>query len=56
MKMVSTELLPVRTVFERSNKVLRWQPGAPKTREHGFPTKRRDFLKLIGSVTARWVL
>ena len=28
----------------------------PKTREHCFPTKRHDFLKLIGPVTARWVL
>ena len=36
--------------------VFGWQPGAPKTREHGFPTKSHDFLKLIGPVTARWVL
>ena len=27
-----------------------------KTREHGFPTKRRDFFKLIGPVTALWLL
>ena len=39
-----------------SNNVLGWQPGAPKAREHDFPTKLRDFLKLIGAVTVRWVL
>ena len=56
MNMVSTEPLLARTVFAMSVKVLGWQPGAPKTREHGFPAKRHDFLKLIGPVTARWVL
>ena len=40
-----------------SIKVLGWQPGAPKTREHDFPTKRRDFfLNFIGPVTPPWVL
>ena len=56
MHMVSTEPLLARTVFAMSIKVLGWQPGAPKTREHEFPTKRRDFLKLIAPVTALWVL
>ena len=56
MHIVSTESLLARAVFAKSNKVIGWQPGAPKTREHGFPTKRRDFLKLTGPVTARWVL
>ena len=56
MHMVFTEPLLARTVFARSIKVLGWQSGAPKTREHGFLTKRRDFLKLIGPVTALWVL
>ena len=54
--MVSTEHLLAKTVFPMSINVLGWQPGAPKTREHGFPTKRRDFLKVIGPVTALWVL
>ena len=27
-----------------------------KTREHDFPTKRRDFLNFIGPVTPPWVL
>ena len=56
MRMVSTEPLLARAVFARSIKVLGWQTGAPKPGEHGFPTKRRDFLKLIGPVTALWVL
>ena len=54
--MVFTEPLLAKAVFTRSIKVLGWQPGAPKTREYDFPTKRRDFLKLIGPVTALWVL
>ena len=54
--MVFTEHLIAKAVCTMSIKVLGWQPGAPKTREHSFPTKRRDFLKCIGSVTARWVL
>ena len=56
MPMVSAEPLLARTVFARTIKVLGWQPGAPKPREHSFPTNCRDFLKLIGSVTARWFL
>ena len=54
--MVFTEHLLAKAVCTMSNKVLGWQPGAPKTREHGFQTERHDFLKLIGPVTARWVL
>ena len=54
--MVFTDYLLAKAVCTMSNKVIGWQPGAPKTREHGFPTKRHDFLKLIGPVTARWVL
>ena len=54
--MVFTEHLLAKAVFTRSIKVLGWQPGAPKNREHDFPTKRRDFLRLIGPLTALWVL
>ena len=39
MHMGSTENLLARAVFARSNKMLGWQPGAPKSREHGFPKK-----------------
>ena len=38
--MGSTELLLDRAVFARSIKVLGWQPGAPKSREHAFPKKK----------------
>ena len=54
--MVFTEPLLAKAVCIMSIKVLGWQSGAPKSREHGFPTKRRDFLKFIGPVIARWVL
>ena len=54
--MIFTETLIATAVFARSIKVLEWQPGAPKSREYDFPTKRRDFLKFIGPVTALWVL
>ena len=54
--MVFTEHLLAKALCTRSIKVLRWQPGAPKPREHGFPTGRRDFLKHIGPVTALWYL
>ena len=33
--------LPARAVFTRSIKVFRWQPGAPKSREHDFPKKKK---------------
>ena len=54
--MVFTEHLLAKAVCTRSIKVLGWQPGAPKARQHDFPTKPIDFLKLIGPVTALWVL
>ena len=41
MHMVSAESLLARAVFTRSIKVLGWQPGAPKSREHDFPKKKR---------------
>ena len=56
MHLVFKEHLLAKALCTMSIQVLGWQPGAPKTREHGFPTKRRDFLKLIGPVTALWVL
>ena len=43
--MVFTEHLLAKAVCTRSIKVLGWQPGAQKTREHGFPTKRRVFFE-----------
>ena len=36
MHLGSKELLLARAVFTRSIKVLGWQPGAPKSREHAF--------------------
>ena len=54
--MVSAESLMARAVFARSIKVLGWQPGAPKSREHDFLKKKRAFLKFIGPVTRLWVL
>ena len=39
IQMGFTELLRARAVFRKSIKVLAWQPGAPKTREHDFPKK-----------------
>ena len=51
-----TELLLTRALFAKSIKVLGWQPGAPKFREHDFPKKNPDFLKFIGTVTTLWVL
>ena len=39
MHLVSTEPLLARAVFIKSIKVLGWQPGAPKSREHDFPKK-----------------
>ena len=43
--MVFTENFLAKAVCTMSIKVLGWQPGAPKTREHGFPTKRRVFFE-----------
>ena len=51
-----TELLLARAVFTRSIKVLGWQPGAPKSREHVFPKKNVLLLKIIVPVTPLWVL
>ena len=56
MQLVSTELLLASAVFARSIKMLGWQPGAPKSREHDFQKKKRDFLKFIGPATPLWVL
>ena len=57
MHMVLTEPLLSRAVFTRSIKVPGWQPGAPKTRGHDFPEKKRpEILKFIGPVTTVWVL
>ena len=39
MHMGSTGPLLASAVFARSIKVLGWQPGAPKLREHDFPKK-----------------
>ena len=39
MHMGFKELLLARAVFARSIKVLGWQPGEPKSREHDFPKK-----------------
>ena len=43
MHMVSTEAVPARAVFARSIKMLGWQPGAPKFREHDLPKKTYFF-------------
>ena len=40
MQMGFTERLLARAVFAMSIKVLGWQPGAPKIREHDFPEKK----------------
>ena len=36
----SPELALARAMFERSIKVIGWQSGAPKPREHDFPEKK----------------
>ena len=56
MHLVFKEPLLARAVFVKSIKVLGWQPGAPKSREHDFPKKCPNFLKFIGPVTPPWVL
>ena len=56
MHLVFTETFLARALFIKSIKVLGWQPGAPKIREHDFPKKNPDFLKFIGPVTTLWVL
>ena len=39
MQMGFAESLLASAVFARSIKVLGWQPGGPKLREHDFPKK-----------------
>ena len=57
MYLVSEDLLVASAVFARSIKVLGWQPGAPKPREHDFPKKKPPgFLKFFGPVKPLWVL
>ena len=56
MHLVSTESLLARAVFTKKIKVIGWQPGAPKSREHDFPKKNFLFLNFIGPVTPPWVL
>ena len=41
LHMVSTQSVLAKAVFPRSIKVFGWQPGAPKSREHDFPKKKR---------------
>ena len=58
MHMGFTEPLLARAVFAKSIKVLRWQAGAPKSREHDSPKKKKTsfFLNFIGPVTPPCVL
>ena len=56
MHLVFTEPLLASAVFMKSNKVLGWQPGAPKSREHDFPKNVLIFLKFIEPLTPLWVL
>ena len=44
--MVSTESLAARAVFTKTIKMLGWQAGAPKFREHEFPKKKRPFFEI----------
>ena len=46
MHMVCAESLLARAVFARSIKVLGWQPGAPKSREHDFLKKNVLFFEI----------
>ena len=46
VQMVSTESLAARAVFTKTIKMLGWQAGAPKVREHEFPKKKRPFFEL----------
>ena len=47
MQMGFTELLRARAVIAKSIKVLAWQPGAPKPREHDFPKKTFCFFEIL---------
>ena len=58
MHMVFAKFLLARAVFTGLIRVLGWQPGAPKPREHDFPEKRPIFFEIhrtsdtsIGSVS-----
>ena len=44
--MVFAESVLARKVFTRSIKVLGWQPGAPKSREHDSPKKKRPTFEI----------
>ena len=54
----SPELALARAMFERSIKVIGWQSGAPKPREHDFPEKKKphNLLKYTVPATPLWVL
>ena len=56
MHLVFKEPFLARAVFIKSNKVLGWQPGAPKSREPDFPKRRPNFLKFSEPLTPLWVL
>ena len=56
MRVGSPEPPLARAEFKRSIRVIGWQPGAPKPREHDFPKKRPISLEFIGPVTAQWIL
>ena len=46
MHLVFSEPFLAKAVFIKSNKVLGWQPGAPKSREHDFPKKNLEFFEI----------
>ena len=46
MHMGFTELPRARVKCTRSIRVLGWQPGAPKPREHDFPKKTSYFFEI----------
>ena len=52
MHMLLTERLLAWTMIARSKKVLGWQLGAEKSREHDSPVKGPGFLKFIREVTS----
>ena len=53
-----TDFLLATSIFTRSIKVLGWQSGAPKSREHEFPKKKNVliFFEIHGPVAPLWVL
>ena len=56
--MGSMESILATSGFTGSIKVIGWQSGAPNTREHDFPKKKKrpDFLKFVEPVTPIWFL